>query len=276
MVEVVAVRMRLPLFSVAQPEAFQVLVALPIPQPATLIGALAYAVGVYKGKGAKAYQELLELATRGELLAARARIADASRSGASVLAPSSVVLRRFRVVDKAHETKRKGEKKPISVLYEYLAAGDYASAKRLLEVTLTDALYREYVMGHELLAVWVFQRPIVEEEAFWYISRLGDTESLCTVVEVRTAKGSLARTREVETNFPAPLTTNARVLNGSFTIVKANDEKRELKTYVIPTSVTIESFKGRRVRVIHPSIVRIQYDKEVEVCETPWGTLVLR
>lgn len=274
MVKVVAVRVRLPLFSVAQPEAFQVLTALPIPQPATLVGALAYAVGVHTGKGVKAYQELLKLAAEGELLAARARIADADRMGASVLAPSSVVLWRFRVVDKAHETKKRGEKKPITVLHECLAAGDYASAKRLLEVTLTDAFYREYVMGHELLAVWVFRSPIVEEEAFWCISRLGDTESLCTPIEVLMDEGSLARAREVETNFPAPLTAGARVLNGSFTIVKANDEKRELKTYVIPTRVTVRSVRGRGVRIIHPSTVRIRYEGEVEVCETPWGALV--
>ncbi|MEM4455185.1 MAG: type I-A CRISPR-associated protein Cas5a [Thermofilaceae archaeon] len=274
MVKVVAARIRLPLFSITQPEAFQVLVSLPIPQPATLVGALAYAYGVHTGKGIRAYHELLEFAERGELLAARARIADSPTSGAAVLIPSSVVLRRFRVADKAHETKKKGERRPIHVLYDHLASGDYASAKRVLEVTLTDAFYREYVMGHELLAVWAFKSDVIEE-AFWYINRLGDTESLCTVVDVQVTEGDVSRAREVETCFPAPLTPGARLLNGNFTVVKANDERRALKTFVIPMRATIETRRGRRYRILRSSTVRILYEREVDVCNTPWGTIVV-
>lgn len=221
------------------------------------------------------YQELLELAQRGELLAARARIMGANGQGVSVLVPSSVVLRRFRIADKAHEAKKKGEKKPILLLREHLASGNYASVKRLLEVNLTDALYREYVMGYELLAVWVFSRDIVEESAFWYINRLGDTESLCTVADVRAVEGSLAKAREVETSFPAPLTPGARLLEGNFMIAKANDERRELRTYAIPLRATVRTWKGRRYRLLQHSTVRIRYEEEVAVCDTPLGALVI-
>lgn len=274
MAKVVAARIRLPFFSVANPEAFQVMLSIPLPQPATLVGALAYALGLYHDRGVRAYEELLSLTNEGRLLAARARIHEPAGRGA-VLTPSSIVLRRFRVADKAHESKKKGERKPVEVLREAAATGDFATVKRIVEVTLTDAFYREYVMGVELLAVWVFSRAEIEERVFWLINRLGDTESLCTVVDVQSSDCQMVKKKEVETPFPAPLTQRSRVVSGVFTLAKLSDERRQLRPFAIPVSATVEARGKLRYRVFRPASVRISYEGEVDVCETPWGDVVV-
>lgn len=274
MAEVVASRIRLPLFSVANPESFQIMLSLPLPQPSTLVGALAYAIGVWQGEGVRAYERVLSLAEEGRLAAARARIHDPYGLRAP-LTPSSVVLRRFRIADKAHETKKRGERRPIDVLREAAATGDFEKVKRIIEVTLTDAFYREYVMGLELLAVWVFRDTRIEEDVFWLVNRLGDTESLCTVVDVQKSTGRLTRKREVETPFPAPLTPGALVVEGVYTPAKLSDERRRLRPFAIPVHSAVEARGKRRYRVFRPSSVRIRYSEDVDVCETPWGDVVL-
>jgi len=272
--KVVLARIRLPVFSVADPEAFQILLSLPLPQPATLVGALAYAVGVSGGKGTRAYEEIIRMVEGGELLAARAKIGGGGTEGAP-LAPSSIVLRRFRIFDKGFESKKKGERKPAEVLREAASSGQYEVVKRVVEVTLTDALFREYVMGVELAAAWVFAGEGFGEEVFWCINRLGDTESLCTVVDVRSAEGAIVEKREVETPFPAPLLPGARVVSGEFVPAKVCDEKRVLRPFVLPVKVAVERRGRIRYRAFHPTRVRLVYGEKVRVCETPWGDIVV-
>lgn len=274
MAKVVKAKIRLPVFSVAEPEAFQILLSLPLPQPATLVGALAYAVGVSNDKGTRAYEEVLGMVEDGELLAARAKIGDEGLGGLP-LAPSSVVLKRFRIFDKGFERKKKGERPPVNILREEIAVGRYEAVKKVIEVILTDALYREYVMGMELTAVWTFARRGFDEEVFWRISRLGDTESLCTMVDVRSAEGVVTEKREVETSFPAPLLPEARVVNGEFVPVKVCDERRMLRPFVFPIRVAVERRGGLRYRVFRPTKVRLVYEDGVKVCETPWGDIVI-
>ena len=43
-----------PIFSIKNPEAFQIGITLPVPQPSTLVGALAYCIGVHREIGLKA------------------------------------------------------------------------------------------------------------------------------------------------------------------------------------------------------------------------------
>ncbi|RZN59541.1 MAG: type I-A CRISPR-associated protein Cas5 [Thermoproteota archaeon] len=274
MVRVIAALVRLPVFSVAHPESFQILSALPVPQPSSLIGALGYAIGVYEGKGTKALNELRELVIKGEVLAARAKLQENGQLNYPLI-PSSVILRRFRIMDKAHETKKKGEIKPIERLKSSLNAREIETVKRILEIELMDAFYREYVMGLNLLCVWIFKGKGFEDEVIKNIHRLGDTESLCTVLEVSSEESPLVHKRAVTTKFPAPINEKC-TLSGDFILTKMCDEKRELKTFVVPLRQEIEK-KGRlRYPVVWPSTVKIDYGEEIVVCETQqWGDIVI-
>lgn len=273
MVDLITAVLRVPVFSVKQPAAFQVMAALPVPQPSTLVGALAYGIGVVEGRGTAAYDWLLDLARRGRLMAARG--APLPRGG-TPLVFSPVVLRRFRLVDKAHESKEKGKPKPVDLLRGALERRDYAEYKRLMEVELTDALFREYVFGLEMLAVWVVEEGLVDQRAVWSIARLGDTESLCSVVDVSVERRPIVRRRIVRTVFAAPWEEGTRVSGGSFLYLKCCDEARELRTYIVPGSRAHVRAGRSKCPIFRPSEVVLEYEKEVPVCETPFGDVVLR
>jgi len=265
MAQLIAARLRLPLFSIKHPEAFQVMSSLPLPQPSSLIGLLAYCVGVAKGIGTKALEEVMKWVEDGKLLAARATLATDSLP----MTPSSVVLRRFRVVDKAHEAKRKGIPKPIDRLAQFSKQGDFRSAKALLEVELMDAFYREYVMGHELLCVWALEDETSLEPSWLYLAqRLGDTESLCTVISVETHETRVYETDKIRTKFPTPLEGLSAPVEGPHTVAKMCDELRALRPYIIPCEVKMRKRKeGPIVPVIRPSEVKVSYEEPVRVIE---------
>jgi len=273
MVKVVAARVRLPVFSISHPESFQVLSALPVPQPSSLVGSLAYAIGVAENKGLRALEEVYELVRKGELLAARAK--PFGRETAPPLVPSALVVRRFRIADKAHESKEEGERKPIELLRSTLSSGGFEDAKRILEVELMDAFYREYVMGIELLCLWVFKSWAPPEHVVRLIHRLGDTESLCTVTDVTISEPRLLKKRLVKTPFPAPWLEGARVVEGSYYPAKLCNEVRELSLYIVPLRIEVERKNGLRYTTIRPASVTIDYGSEVTVCETEWGDLVI-
>ncbi|MEM1509161.1 MAG: type I-A CRISPR-associated protein Cas5a [Thermofilaceae archaeon] len=274
MAKVVAALVRLPVFSIAQPESFQVLSALPVPQPSSLVGALAYALGVVSGKGTKAMEEAYSLVKNGELLAARAK-PNGNEAVSPPLVPSPVVLRRFRIADKAHESKDRGVRKPVDRLGESLGAGNFDEVKKILEVELMDAFYREYVMGVNLFCVWVFKSQSLAEDVVSLIHRLGDTESLCTVVEVFNREATLTRKNVVETPFPAPWIEGARVIKGSYFPAKICNEARELSLFIIPLRQETERSGKLRYPAIRPSSVTVDYGREVNVCETEWGDIVV-
>ncbi|MCS7105519.1 MAG: type I-A CRISPR-associated protein Cas5a [Thermofilaceae archaeon] len=274
MVKVVAARVRLPVFSVAHPESFQVLSALPVPQPSSLVGALAYALGVSTGKGTKAWEEAFDLVRHGRLLAARAK-PGGGRGFDPPLIPSPTVVRRFRVADKGHESKKKGEKKPVEKLVELAGSGGWEEVKRIVEIELTDAFYREYVMGVDLFCVWVFQKFDLDERVVGLVHRLGDTESLCTVVDLYSTEAPVERTSVVTTSFPAPWFEGARVLEGTYLPAKMCDEARRLGLFIVPLKYEIERRGRFRYPAIRESIVKIDYGREVNVCRTDWGDVVL-
>jgi len=154
---------------------------------------LAYCLGVARGWGTAALERVREWVREGKLLAARASLA----RDQPPLAVSPIVLRRFRVVDKAHEAKGKGEAKPIERLSDSARSGDFLGAKRMVEVELTDAFYREYVMGYELLCAWALDEALdVDPGCLYLAQRLGDTESLCTVLEVRAEEAEVGEEDE--------------------------------------------------------------------------------
>jgi len=274
LVNVIFAKIRLPLFSVKQPESFQVMSSMPIPQPSSLIGALAYCLGVISGEGVKALNKVYEMVERGDILAARAR--PWSDGGAATpLTLSTVILRRFRVVDKAHEKKRRGEVKPAERLSKAVSGGDLVQAKRILEIELTDAFYREYVMGIDMLCAWVVREGVIDPESVKLIPRLGDTESLCTVIKVWSEKCGTAKKTIVETSFPAPALGKARVLEGSFMYMKLCDELRRLVPFIVPCEVRVERSGKVRYPAIRPTAVRIEYEEGARVCETSVGDIVL-
>ena len=274
MVKVVAARVRLPVFSISHSESFQILSALPVPQPSSLVGSLAYAIGVAENKGLRALEEVYGLVRKSELLAARAK-PFGEETAAPPLVPSALVVRRFRVADKAHESKEKGERKPIELLSNALSSGSFEDAKRIIEVKLVDAFYREYVMGIELLCLWVFKSWAPPEHVVRLIHRLGDTESLCTVTDVTISESQLLKKRLVETSFPAPWLEGARVVEGSYYPVKLCNEVRELTLYIVPLRIEVERRNGLRYSTIRSASVTIDYGSEVTVCETKWGDLVI-
>jgi len=273
--KVIFTQVRLPLFSIKHPEAFQVMSAIPFPQPSSLIGALAYCLGIMRGIGTKAYDIVLKMVEKGEILAARARPLGVPGESKLPLTPSSVILRRFRVADKAHETKRKKERKPIVRLMEAIKGDDMMSARRILEVELTDAFYREYLMGFDLICAWVFHGAEIDPNLLWLMPRLGDTESLCSVIRVWQEEVELESSGKVDTCFPAPSEGVQRV-EGSFMLMRICDEQRIMRPFIIPCEYTIEKGPRGKYPVVRPSIVTIEYDHPVSYCRTSMGNIVLR
>jgi len=275
--QVIFAQIRLPLFSVKHPEAFQVMSSLSLPQPSSLVGALAYCIGVSSGKGIKAYSEVLEMVRKGELLAARARLFSTytETRGEYPLTYSAVVLRRFRIVDKAHETKKRGEVKPIVRLNKAISEKNYVEARRILEVELTDAFYREYTMGFEIICAWIFKKNVVDPKVLWLIQRLGDTESLCSVVKVWSEECPIEVSTDVSTSFLAPADGLVSVKGRGFMLMKISDEARKIRTFVVPCEYSVEKGPRGKYPVMRPSIVELKYSSGVSFCKTKYGDIVL-
>jgi len=252
--------------------------SLPLPQPSSLVGALAYCIGTSSGRGVKAYSEVLEMVHRGELLAARARLLStyAEARYGYPLTYSAVVLRRFRIVDKAHETKKRGEVKPIVRLDKAISEENYTEARRILEVELTDAFYREYVMGFEIVCAWVFKENVaVDSKALWLIQRLGDTESLCSVVKVWPEECPVEVSTDVSTSFPAPADGLVSIRGRGFMLMKISDEARKVRTFVVPCEHGVEKGPRGKYPVMRPSVVELKYSNNVSFCKTKYGNIVL-
>ena len=270
MVKLIVARLSLPIYSIKHQEAFQVMASLPIPQPSSLVGLLAYCMGVARGWGYTALERVKEWVREGKLLAARAALVEE----ALPLTVSSVVLRRFRIVDKAHEAKTSGVPKPIDSLREAAQEGDFKEAKSLLEIRLMDAFYREYVMGHELLCVWALADDVDVNPNWLYLAqRLGDTESLCSVLGVELVEGDIEEASDVRTRFPSPAEGIAIPISGPHALVKMCDEERQLRPYVIPCDIKVEKTEAGVVPVVRPSEVEITYEENVKIIKGPEGLL---
>ncbi|MCS7385438.1 MAG: type I-A CRISPR-associated protein Cas5a [archaeon GB-1867-005] len=261
----ICAKIRSPIFSIKNPEAFQVGITLPIPQPSTLVGALAYCIGVHREIGLKA----LNIA-RDMILAARATI----ESPAVVVSP--VILRRFRILDKGFEAKVSKAVPPFKRFLDLISQGLIDEARKIIEVELTDALYREYVTSAIFKCVWILSEE-VKPEALYLIQRLGDTESLCTVVEVWEASCKKIEIKVVETKYPLPHYGEDLVnVEGSYLYIKMCDEHRTLKGYIIPCERKMHSTrKGIRFIAYTPSTVKIRYSIPHEVFDVD-GELIVR
>jgi len=255
-------RIRLPIFSVKHPEAFQIMSCLPIPQPSTLIGALAYCIGVSQDIGTKALdniKESLERLHEAGGVAARAKL-----TGTALFSP--IILRRFRIADEIRKRMQ---------LYDLLSRGDYIGGKHFLETVLMDAFYREYTMSHEIICVWILSEELmINEHILRLLQRLGDTESLVAVLDAWIEDIEIFDEQRVKTPFPFPL-GGARILRGDFSIVKMCDEGRLPEQFIIPVRREIRRTATGKIMILEPTEVEAEFPRPVRCCETSEGIVVM-
>jgi len=244
----VCAKINVPIFSIKQPETFQIATSVPTPQPSTLVGALAYCLGVQRGIGLKA-QEI----ARGTVVAARAKLV----SEATSINP--VILRRFRVLDKGLEDK------DLERGYYALRAGDFDAFRKIME-GLTDALYREYLFRSTLKCAWILKAHL-ESKMLYLLQRLGDTESLVNVVEAWSTDCRPLLVDNVSTDYPFAVTPDLiDAIRGSYTTVKMCDEARELKLFYVPCKREVKSTPtGVKYFVYAPAKVDVRLKEAREV-----------
>lgn len=256
----ILLKIKLPFFSLRVPEAFQVASSLPVPSPSALVGALAYALAIHSNISNEAALNY----ARKIVLAARATIPEAQ-----TYTLNPILLWRFRILDRGMERpKKKGIK--LTLLQQLTALtneGRYSEAKTLLELKLKDALYREYIFAPEVKVVYLVKEK-VDTEIFKLISRLGDTESLCSVIEVKTHSYELVSVDKVETTFPFVYTDKVSEIKGDFMIMKQSNELRELKLFVIPITRRILTTKrGGKVTTLWPSKLKVSFKDFINVAK---------
>jgi CRISPR-associated protein Cas5 subtype I-A len=242
------------IFSIKHPETFQIAASLPIPQPSTLIGALAYCLGIQKEVGLKT-QEIVKK----DVIVAKAKL----MSDATVVNP--IILRRFRVLDKGFERKGREEGDFMRALSAY-KEGDIDTFRRIVEGTLTDALYREYLSPATLKCVWILKSPI-ESKILYLLQRLGDTESLVNVAEAWSAECKTERLDKTSTSYYfTALQDVISAVHGNYTVIRMCNENRELKLYYVPCKKEIRNTpSGLKYFVYTPAKVDVEMRKIQEV-----------
>jgi CRISPR-associated protein Cas5 subtype I-A len=242
-------------YSIKHPETFQIAASLPIPQPSTLVGALAYCLGIQQGVGLNAQN-----IARKEIVIARASLVS------EVTAINPIVLRRFRILDKGFQRKGKGEEEDFKKALTAYQKGDLNTFRRIIEETLTDALYREYLSPATLKCVWVLRSPI-ESKILYLLQRLGDTESLINVAEAWSAECKVERLDKASTSYYFTALQNVvNTIHGNYTAVRMCDEGYKLKLYYVPCKKDIRSASyGVKYFVYVPAKVDVELREPQEV-----------
>ncbi|MEM4489203.1 MAG: type I-A CRISPR-associated protein Cas5a [Desulfurococcaceae archaeon] len=241
----ICAKINAPIFSIKHPETFQIAASLPIPQPSSLVGALAYCIGTEQGIGLRA-QEIVEeivAAARGKLVS-------------EVAITNPVILRRFRILDKGIE---EGDFKKSC---EALHLGDFDTFRNILEKKLTDALYREYISPAILKCIWIL-RTALESKVLYLLQRLGDTESLVSVTEAWSTSCEILSVDEVTTDYPFTLDDSAiDTIQGDYTVLKMCDEKRRLKLFYVPCKKEVRSTPtGVKYFTYIPTKINVKFKK---------------
>lgn len=152
---------RAPLFSVRRPLSYQAAVAFPLPQPSTLVGALAFSLGVKEGLGSGYGDSYAESCTKAVL----ERLIRVAIKPLAPISRSVVMLLRMRTLEtKSEEVEQK-----------------VREGRRI-----SDAMVREYFYGR-LGMIYLFEDDESASralEALYLVERLGDTESCVCVTEV--------------------------------------------------------------------------------------------
>lgn len=252
-------RISAPAISIKHPETFQIAAALPLPQPSSLIGALAYCLGAYTGIGLTALDRVKSL-----VLAARARLL----SEIEVITP--IILRRFRILDKGFE--KKGFLKAL----EKLRSHDFEGFRNIIEGELTDALYREYLSQTTFKCVWIVEGELDSRIAY-LLQRLGDTESLVTVEEAWSAECSLEYADHVETEYPFTVPREEiENMRGEYTIIRMCDEKRERQMFYVPCRKSIRRTKsGVKYFVYQPTRMVAKFKERLRIYRIENETIVV-
>jgi len=207
------VELYLPVFSVRDVESYQVAVSVLVPLPSTVVGA----VGAVLGRmGYCRGDECLKEARR------RIRLA---RAVAPTAAKSPVVLRRLRGV--LEEGKLPDSVKDIT--------RDVAG--------LSDAMTREYVFAWRLALIL---EGDVKREHLYLIDRLGDSESLVSVVDV-------AEVEPVECTGRVNVVVKSRVVRGGdYMLVRGFDERGDRSIFAVPLRVEGGLYRASDVEVEGP------------------------
>ncbi|MEM2613860.1 MAG: type I-A CRISPR-associated protein Cas5a [Nitrososphaerota archaeon] len=238
-----------PIFSLKHPEAFQIAASLPIPQPSSLVGALAYCIGTEQRMGLRVQEIIKDIAVvaRGKLVGETAVV-------------NPVILRRFRILDKGIE---EGD---FEEACEALRLGDFNVFRNTLEKRLTDALYREYLSPAKLKCTWIL-RTALESKILYLLQRLGDTESLVSVTEAWSADCKMMSINELSTDYPFTLDGNMiDNIQGNYTVLKMCDEKRDLKLFYVPCKKEVRSTPtGVKYFVYTPTRIDLKLKKPCTV-----------
>lgn len=244
----ICAKIKTPIFSIKHPETYQISAALPIPQPSALIGALAYCLGVEKGSGTKILKKVREA-----VILARAKMIE----GVTTVNP--ILLRRFRILDRGLERDKKGGTPLFLRAYNALSLGDVETFRKIIEGKLTDALYREYLSNVLIKCIWVLKKTF-DSSILYFLQRLGDTESLITVIDAWTAKCCAIKLDSLSTGYPFVLDFNIlKEIYGSYITLKMCDEERKLKMYCIPCKRDIfETSIGTRYFAYSPTEAHIK------------------
>jgi len=245
----ICAKINAPIFSIKHPETFQIAASLPIPQPSSLAGALAYCIGTEQRIGLRAQEIIKEI-----VVAARGKLV----SETAITNP--VILRRFRILDKGIE---EGD---FEKSYETFHLGDFNTFRNTLEKKLTDALYREYISPAILKCIWIL-RTALESKILYLLQRLGDTESLVSVTEAWSASCEILSVDEVATDYPFTLDDSTiDTIQGNYTVLKMCDEKRGLKLFYVPCKKEIRSTPtGVKYFVYIPTKINIKLKKPCTV-----------
>jgi CRISPR-associated protein Cas5 subtype I-A len=251
----ICAKINAPIFSIKHSEVFQIAASLPIPQPSTLVGALAYCLGVQQGIGLEA-QKIVKK----NVVIARAKLIS------DVVAINPIILRRFRILDKGFESKGKGEEKPFEKALSILQEGNFDTFRKIIEETLTDALYREYLSPATLKCVWILRSPI-ESKILYLLQRLGDTESLVNVAEAWSAECKVERLDKASTSYYFTALQNVvNAVHGNYAAIRMCDEGRELKLNYVPCKKEIRSTPdGLKYFVYAPAKVDVELKEPREV-----------
>jgi len=232
-------------YSVRQPQTYQVVTSFPVPQPSTLVGSLACAAALAEGGPAGVlgdeYVERLAESILGILVRATAK-------PAAPLASSSVTISRVRALEEGSEKVRE----------------DIEKGRRI-----SDAMVREYYSGR-LALIYVF-KDVVEAPRvlswLYLIGRIGDTESLVSLESVGEASlEPLGYEGQVDTYTPLEWVESYG--EGTFSLArlcgeelcakvvrKREDYEKHSTTYIVPLA---EKGSGRERRILEASKVYVR------------------
>jgi CRISPR-associated protein Cas5 subtype I-A len=199
----------LPVFSVRQVEAYQVAVSTLVPLPSTIVGAVGAVLGrVGYCKGSECLKE------------ARRRIRLA-RAVALTVVKSPVILRRLRKV--LEEGRLPADIKEVA--------------------SFSDAMSREYVFAWRLA---LLIEGDVEREYLYLIDRLGDSESLVSIVDV-------AEVEPVDCAGRVNVVVKSHVARGgNYILVRGFDEHGDRSIFAVPLRVEGGLYKASEVEVDGP------------------------